>query len=106
MVLLKECSLVSYVNRSRVLSSWASLIESNHAIRFCSKSMHARIQCFSLILTGMSILEHVKMSTYLVPLAPRSSPSSTFFQKNGVAKKVLRRPSILFWFRLPCLVIE
>ena len=61
-VLLKECSLV--VNRSRVLSSWASLIESNHTIHFCSKSMHARIQCLSLILT--EILEHVKMSTYLV----------------------------------------
>jgi hypothetical protein len=44
-------------------------MESNHAIHFCSKSMHARIQCLSLILTGMSILEHVKMSTYLVSLA-------------------------------------
>ena len=79
---LKERSLVSHANRIRALSLWASLIESYHDILFCSKSMHARIQCFSLILTGMSILEHAKMSTYLVSLAPRSSPSST-------AKKVL-----------------
>jgi len=65
--------------------------------------MHARIQCLSLILTGMSILEHVNMSTYLVSLAPRISPSSTKFQKTGVSKKVLRWPSILLeglwlWF--------
>ncbi len=84
--LLRECSLVSQVNRSLVSCSWVSTIESNHAIHFCSKSMHARIQCLSLILTGMIILEHVKMSTYLVSLAPRISPSSTQFQKNGVAK--------------------
>ena len=88
--LLRECSLVSQANRSRVSCSWVSPIESNHAIHFCSKSMHARIQCLSLILTGMSILEHVNMSTYLVSLAPRISSSSTNFQKNGVAKKVLR----------------
>ena len=78
---------MSQVNRSRVSCSWVSLIESNHAIHFCSKSMHARIQCLSLILTGMSILEHVKMSTYLVSLAPRISPSSIYVQKNGVAKR-------------------
>ena len=76
--------------RSRVSCSCVSSIESNHAIHFCSKSMHARFQCLSLILTGMSILEHVNMSTYLVSLGPRISPSSTYFQKNGVAKKVLR----------------
>jgi len=41
--------------------------------------MYAKIQCLSLILTGMSILEHVNMSTYLVSLAPQSriSPSRT-----------------------------
>ena len=88
--LLLECSLVSHAKRSWVSCSYVSSIESNHAIHFCSKSMHAKIQCLSLILTGMSILEHVNMSTYLVSLAPRISPSSTNFQKNGVAKKVLR----------------
>jgi hypothetical protein len=56
--LLRECSLVSQANRSRVSCSWVSPIESNHDIHFCSKSMHARIQCLSLILTWMSILEH------------------------------------------------
>jgi hypothetical protein len=63
---LKERSLVSHANRIRSLSWWASPIELYHDIRFCSKSMHARIKCFSLKLTGMRILEHVKMSTYLV----------------------------------------
>ena len=61
------------VNKIRVSCSWVSPIESNHTIHFCPKSMHARIQCLSLILTGMSILEHVNMSTYLVSLAPRTS---------------------------------
>ena len=71
--LLMECSLVSHAKRSRVSCSYVSSIESNHAIHFCSKLMHAKIQCLSLILTGMSILEHVNMFTYLVSLAKLSA---------------------------------
>jgi len=71
--LLMECSLVSHSKRSRVSCSYVSSIESNHTIHFCSKSMHDKIQCLSLILTGMSILEHVNMSTYLVS-CPKEPP--------------------------------
>ena len=103
---LNECSLFSHVNMIRDSWGCVSPIESYHDIRLWSKSMHARIQCFSLILTGISILEHVKISMYLVSLALRMFPSIIYFQKKGVAKKVFLSQSIFFGFRLPCLVIE
>ena len=95
---LDGCSLFSHVNKISDFCWWVSPFESYHKIRLWSRSklMHARTQCFSLILTGMSILEHVKISMYLVSLAPRMFPSITYFQKKGVAKKIFLSPSILF----------
>jgi hypothetical protein len=56
-----------------------------------------KIQCLSLILIGMSILEHVNMSTYLVSLAPCISPSSINFQWRRKIGRFQVQKTGVFW---------